>query len=199
MGRYSLLFLSATCLFMAACGPTAFVNGNYDSDVNRTNLMNDRWSETDMQHAVKALVASALASPDIADASRPPIVLVTRLQNKTSEVIDTQSITDMITVELQNSGKVQFIDKSAREDMAAEYQYENSGTTSRTSKKSTGHQVGADLILDGRIDSIKQRVGNNESIYYKITLRMTNLSKGLIVWTDQKQIRKLFKKHYVGL
>src|SRR6185437_1185990 len=112
----------------------------------------DRWSESDMQTVVKALVASALASPDIADAPRPPIVMVTRLQNKTSEVIDTQSITDMITVELQNSGKVQFIDKAAREDMAAEYQYENSGTTSRTSKKSTGHQVGADLIINGRIE-----------------------------------------------
>ena len=200
MTRNALLgLLSLFCLSLTACGPTAFVNGNYDSNVNRTNLMNDRWSETDMQHAVKALVASALQSPDIADAPRPPIVLVTRLQNKTSEVIDTQSITDMITVELQRSGKVQFIDKSAREDMAAEYQYENSGTTSRYSKKNTGHQVGADLIMDGRIDSITQRVGDRESIYYKITLNMTNLSKGLIVWTDQKQIRKLFKKHHIGL
>ena len=41
--------------------------------------------------------------------------MVTKLQNKTSEIIDTQSITDMITVELSHNKKVQFVDKAARE------------------------------------------------------------------------------------
>ncbi len=190
------IFLS---FILAGCGPTAFVNGSYDQNINRTNLMNDRWSETDMQHTVRTLVASALRSRAIADAPRPPVVLVERLKNDTSEVIDTKSITNMIMVELSKSGRVQFINGSERKAMAAEYKYENSGTTSRFSKKAKGHQVGADLIMNGRIDSITQRVGNRESIYYKITLEMTNLSTGIIVWTDQKQIRKLYKKHSVAL
>ena len=190
------IFLSG---ILSGCGPTAFVNGNYDHNINRTNLMNNRWSETDMQHTVRTLVASALRSRAIADAPRPPIVLVERLKNDTSEVIDTKSITNMIMVELSKSGRVQFINGSERKTMAAEYKYENSGTTSQFSKKNKGHQVGADLIMNGRIDSITQRVGNRESIYYKITLEMTNLSTGIIVWTDQKQIRKLFKKHSVAL
>lgn len=186
-------------LSISACGPKAFVRGGYDEDVNSENLMTDRWSETDMQKVVKDLVGSALKHNAISNAKRPPIVMVTKLQNKTSEHIDTQSITDMVTVELTNSGQVQFVDKSAREDIADEYGYQDSGMVSQESKKGKGKQIGADLILNGRIDSIVQEVGKDKSIYYKITLNMTNLSTGLIVWTDQKQIRKLYKKQRVGL
>jgi penicillin-binding protein activator len=148
---------------------------------------------------VKDLVASALKHRAIANAQTPPIVMVTRLENKTSEHIDTQSITDMVTVELTKSGSVQFVDKAARDDVAEEYEYQNSGTVSRESKKGKGKQIGADLILNGRIDSIVQQAGKHKTVYYKITLNMTNLSTNLIVWTDQKQIRKMFKKQHVGI
>lgn len=191
--------LAIWSLLISACGPKAFVRGNYDEDVNSENLMTDRWSETDMQKVVKDLVSSALKHNAIANAKRPPIVMVTKLQNKTSEHIDTQSITDMVTVELTSSGRVQFVDKTAREDIAEEYDYQGSGMVSHESKKGKGKQVGADIILNGRIDSIVQEVGKDKSIYYKITLNMTNLSTGLIIWTDQKQIRKLYKKQRVGL
>lgn len=186
-------------LIMSACGPRAFVRGEYDKNVESENLMTDRWSETDMQKAVKDLVGSAMKHDVIANAKRPPIVMVTKLQNKTSEHIDTQSITDMITVELTSSGRVQFVDKAARDDISEEYEYQNSGAVSRETKKGKGQQVGADLILNGRIDSIVQEVGKDKSVYYKVTLNMTNLSTGLIVWTDQKQIRKLYRKQSVGL
>src|ERR1700677_4898487 len=120
---YATFTLLTLCLALASCGPKAFVHGDYDKDPEKDNLMDDRWSESDMQHAVKDLVSSALNHPVISNAHKPPIVMVTKLQNKTSEVIDTQSVTDMITVELTNSGKVQFVDKAAREDMAEEYNY----------------------------------------------------------------------------
>jgi penicillin-binding protein activator len=196
IGTMGILVLA---LGLSACGPRAFVKGDYDEDVEATNLLNDRWSETDMQTAVKDLVASALKHRAIANAQTPPIVMVTRLENKTSEHIDTQSITDMVTVELTKSGSVQFVDKAARDDVAEEYEYQNSGTVSRESKKGKGKQIGADLILNGRIDSIVQQAGKHKTVYYKITLNMTNLSTNLIVWTDQKQIRKMFKKQHVGI
>ena len=183
---------------LTACGPRAFVKGDYDKDVESTNLLNDQWSETDMQVAVKDLVNSAIAHPAIANAKRPPVVMVTKLQNKTSEHIDTQSITDMVTAELMRGGKVSFVDKAAREDMADEYQYQEENA-SRETKKAKGGQTGADFILNGRLDSIVQEAGKDKTVYYKITLNMTNLKTGLIVWSDYKQIRKVFKKKRVGL
>ncbi|MNJ93463.1 hypothetical protein D3C87_111450 [compost metagenome] len=189
---------AASFIALASCGPKAFVKGQYD-DVNRENLLNDQWSETDMQKAVADLVASLLAHPAIAKAKAEPVVIVTGLQNKTSEHIDTQSIMDMVRVELMKSGKVAFIDKEARQDIADEYNYQNSGMVSGNTKKGPGGQVGADFMINGRMDSIVQEVGKDKSVYYKLTLNMTNIKTSMIQWSDQKQIRKTFKKKSIGL
>jgi uncharacterized protein (TIGR02722 family) len=185
-------------VFATSCGPKAFVKGEYD-DPQRENLMNDQWSETDMQVSVKALVDSMLAHDAIANAKKPPIVMVTNLQNKTSEHIDTQSIMDMIRVNLTNSGRVQFVDKEAREDISNEYGYQNSGMVSEETKKGPGGQIGADYIVNGRLDSIVQEVGKEKTVYYKLTLNLTNLKTGIIAWTNHKEIRKAYKKKSVGL
>jgi uncharacterized protein (TIGR02722 family) len=190
--------VTVAAALLTSCGPKAFVKGQYD-DVNKENLMNDQWSETDMQVVVKAMVESLTKSNKVATAKTPPDVMVTNLQNKTSEHIDTQSIMDMVRVELTNSGKVSFIDKEARKDISDEYDYQNSGMVSQSTKKGAGGQIGVDYIINGRIDSIVQEVGKDKSVYYKITLNMTDLKTTRIVWTDQKQIRKTFKKKSIGL
>lgn len=152
-----------------------------------------------MQKTVQALVSSMTAHPVIANAKRPPVVMVTQLQNKTSEHIDTQSVMDMVRVELMKTGKTSFIDKEARQDIADEYNYQNSGMVGGETKKGPGGQIGADYIVNGRLDSIVQEVGKEKTVYYKVTLNLTNLKTGVINWTDQKQIRKYYKKKSVGL
>lgn len=194
-----ILTLVCALSIFSACGPRAFVKGEYDDNVEDTNLLTDKWSESDMQKAVKDLVDSAVNHPAIKGAKRPPIVMVTRLQNKTSEHIDTQSITDMFQVELMNTGKVTFVDKAAREDIAEEYEYQDSGMVSRETKKGAGGQIGADFIMNGRLDSIVQEAGRDKTVYYKLTMNLTNLKTGLKVWTGQKQMRKIFKKKRIGI
>lgn len=199
MKKLLVLAGMASVLGLGGCSSREFVKGDYDKNVESANLLTDKWSESDMQNAVKDLVGSAVQHPAIANAKRPPIVMVTRLQNKTSEHIDTQSITDMMTVDLMKSGKVTFVDKSAREDIAEEYDYEDSGMVNRETKKEKGGQVGADFIMNGRLDSIVQEAGREKTVYYKLTMNLTNLKTGLIVWTDHKELRKDFKKKRVGI
>lgn len=204
-GNMNFMKLKATSLIplvllfaVTACGPKGFIKGNYD-DPAKENLLNDSWSESDMQKVVQDLVLKLVSHPSINTAKKSPIVMVTNLQNKTSEHIDTQSIMDMVRVELTNSGKVAFVDKEARQDIADEYNYQNSGMTSAETKKGPGGQVGADFIVNGRLDSIVQEVGKDKTIYYKITLNMTNLKTSVITWTGQKEIRKAYKKKSIGL
>ena len=199
MKNFLVAVLSVGAFSISGCGPKAFTKGDYDTDVNHENLLNDQWSETDMQKSVKELVDSMVAHDSIARAPRPPIVMVTHLQNKTSEHIDTQNIMDMVRVELTNRGRVSFVDKEAREDVSEEYKYQNSGVVSEESKKGPGGQVGADLVLNGRLDSIVQEVGKDKTVYYKLTLNLTNLKTNLIVWTGYKQMRKMFKNKSIDL
>src|SRR5258708_1675277 len=75
------LGLAFCLLVFAGCGPSAFTKGDYD-DVNRNNNLNDQWSETDMQKSVEELVSSMVAAPVVATAKKPPLVMMTKLQNK---------------------------------------------------------------------------------------------------------------------
>ena len=197
--QFGLLAIAiAASLTLTSCGPKAFVKGDY-GDPEKENLLDDSWSETDMQKTVESMVASMVAHPAIANAKTPPVMMVTLLQNKTSEHIDTQSVMDMVRVELTKTGKVAFVDKEARQDIADEYNYQNSGMVGGETKKGPGGQTGADFIVNGRLDSIVKEVGKEKTVYYKVTLNMTNLKTSVITWTDQKQIRKNFKKKTIGL
>ncbi len=194
----NILLSLAACLALSSCGPKAFVKGSYD-DVNRENLLNDQWSETDMQKAVQDLVSSLSNHPSVKNAKTAPVVMVTGLQNKTSEHIDTQNIMDMVRVELMNTNKFSFVDKEARQDVADEYNYQNSGMVAEESKKGPGGQTGADFIINGRLDSIVQEVGKDKSVYYKLTLNFTNLKSNVMAWSNYKQIRKTYRKKSIGL
>lgn len=193
-----VIALVSSMLFIQGCGTRQFTKGSYD-DVNNENLLDDLWSETDMQKAVNELVASLLKNRTIGEAKRPPLVMVTKLQNKTAEVIDGQNIMDMVKVDLMSSGKVRFLDKEARQDIADEYEYQNSGMVSGETKKGPGGQSGADYIINGRLDSIVKEVGKEKTVYYKLTLMLTNLKTSEHEWADQKEIRKKFKKRRVGI
>src|ERR1700677_2616497 len=126
---YKYVVVGLFALALTDCGPRAFTRGDYD-DPDKVNLLNDQFSESDMQAMVKKLVDSLVASRPISRAQAPPIVMVTKLENKTDEHIDTQSIMDMVKVDLGKTGAVQFVDKEAREDVSKEYEYENSGMVS---------------------------------------------------------------------
>ncbi len=194
-----IALLISVLLAFSACGPKGFIKGEYDEDVTSDNLLNDRWSETDMQRVVKDLVAKMLRSRHIQNAKTPPIIMVTRLRNETDEHINTDSIMDMVRVELQNASEVEFVNKSARGDVAEEYKYQNSGMVSEETKKSAGGQIGADFILDGALTSNVQDINKRKTVYYKVTLNLTNLKTNVIKWTGYKELRKKYKKRRMGL
>ena len=65
---YAVLVLSF--LGLISCGHRQFIKGDYD-DVNKANLLTDKWSETDMQKAVADLVKSATKHSSITAAKLP--------------------------------------------------------------------------------------------------------------------------------
>lgn len=193
-----ILVLLSALIALSSCGPKGYIKGEYD-DVNNENLLDDRWSETDMQKVVHDLVQKMLTSPHIRNAKTPPIVMVTRLRNDTDEHINTESIMDMVRVELANAAGIEFVNKAAREDVKDEYDYQNSGIVSNETKKGPGGQIGADFILDGALTSIVKPVGNKKTVYYKVTMNLTNLKTNVIKWTGYKELRKNYKKRRMGL
>ena len=189
------LLLLLPLVLATSCGTSrAFTKGEY-TDADRVILLDDRFGDSDMKIMAKTLTKSLLESAKVKDAKKAPVLQVETVTNSTSEHIDMKSLTDKIRTSLLKTGKVQFHNKTQRGTMSGEYEYQtHSGNVNQSTAKRKGFQVGADYMLSGDFSSHVQELGNRKAVYYKLTLNLTDISTGLIVWSDDKDIKKLFKK-----
>ena len=180
-------------LWLACSTERAFTKGEY-TDPNEIDLLSDEWAPSDLQLIAKKVVGDLQASPAFAQIQGRPVVIVGKLKNSTSEHIDMQSLADKIQTQLANTGKFAFVDASARQAVAEEYEYQGSGYVRPDQAKGPGQQIAPDYIMTGDLASIRQRVGSDEFIYYKMTAKLTNLRTGILEWTDEKELKKKFVK-----
>lgn len=197
-GRAAYLSVCLISLLASGCGPKAFTKGDYD-DPTRVELLDDKFNEADMQQMADNTIKAMVSCAWVANAPKPPVVVVEKVQNRTEEHIDTVSMTDMIRTSLVNSGKVRFINKEERGTLDDEYEYnKEGGAVNQITAKKKGKQIGADYILSGALATNVQEVGNTKFIYYKLTMNMTNLETSTIDCTTEKQVRKKYRKRSVG-
>ena len=185
-------------LGLSACGgPQAFTRGEY-GDPQEISMLDDKWNQNDMQLIAKKMIGSMdgwITGQSIAK----PVVILEMPRNKTSEHIDMQSLYDHVKTSLIQSGKFTFLDKAARQEIAKEGDYQNnSGYVRQDEAVGTGTQRGARYLMGGVITSTVQQVGGDKVVYYKATFELTDIATTEIVWTDQKEITKHFKKKSVG-
>ncbi len=190
--------LLALAVFVSGCGPKAFTKGEYD-DPTRVELLDDKFNEADMQQMADTVIKAMVACDYVAKAPKPPMVIVEKVQNRTEEHIDTVSMTDKIRTALIKTKKVRFINKTERGTLDEEYDYHAGGNVSGPTQKKRGGQIGADYILSGSMATNVQQVGNDKFIYYKLTMNLTNLESSTIDCTEEREIRKKYRKRSVGL
>ena len=193
MNKFFSLFLGIlVSLTVVGCGKRAFIKGEYDSDVNRENLMDDKWSETDMQKVVSTLVASAVKHRAIANARKPPVVMVTRLQNKTSEHIDSQLETLLADFEtaLINSGTVTVISRERQRMLIEELKQQRSAAFNPQEAAKLGKQLGAQYFITGKITSSSEKSGTEKRVQYFLFMQAIEIATGAIRWQKKATLTK---------
>jgi uncharacterized protein (TIGR02722 family) len=189
--------LVGSSLMASSCGgPKAFTKGEYD-DPTRVELLDDKFNEADMQQMSDTIIKAMVACPYVAKAPKPPVVIVEQVQNRTEEHIDMQSLTDKIRTALIKSGKVRFVNKAERGTLEDEYKYNEGGSVSGPTQKKRGSQIGADYIFSGAMATNIQQVGDDKFIYYKLTINMTSLETSTIDCTEEREIRKKYRKRSI--
>ena len=171
-------------------------------DAQGVELVNAHFGSTDLQQIAAKMVDSLLTNPDIIamTAHKKPILLVDVVRNKTLEHIDTESVTDTLVNKLLRSGKFQFVDMSNNADVRAQLDYQNqSGYVDPKKAIQLGRQAAAEHIIYGNLASITKSNHATEDVYYKFTLKMQNLSTGLLEWQEEKEIRKQVSRSLFGL
>ncbi len=160
-------------------------------DSKAVETLTNEFGSTDLQTIAEAMSRSMVQSRVIIAGNRP-LVTVSEVKNKTSEYIDTKSITDSIRAQLLKSGAVRFaVDIDAMKTQTDELMRQNnSGLYKKTTQKKVGNMQGADYRLEGNITSIVKRAGDVKDVYYKFSLQLVDIENGVIEWADEKDIRK---------
>ncbi|TBT30869.1 penicillin-binding protein activator LpoB [Vibrio parahaemolyticus] len=171
-----------------------------DSQATETTTID--FGSTDLQKIAGEMVDSMMMSGSVAAITRDqrPIVFVERIKNKTSEHIDTESITDTISTKMLNSGKFRFVDMDRVESVREQLNFQNTDElVNQSTAIQFGKMVGAQYMLYGNLSSIVKNAGSDKDVYYKMTMRLMDLKTGLIEWADETEIRKEQSKSLFGL
>lgn len=171
-------------------------------DAQAVETKSIEFGSTDLQKIAADMVDSMMMSGSIAAITRSsrPIVFVDGVKNKTNEHIDTESITDTISTKMLNSGKFRFVDMERVESVRKQLQFQNNDELVDTSSSiQFGKMVGAQYMLYGNLSSIVKSADSEQDVYYKMTMRLMDLSSGLIEWADETEIRKEKSKSFLGM
>ena len=192
-----LLPLVAASVFgVASCSSVQY------GDATAVETVNTDFGSTDLQMIAEKMVDDLLASramADIAPNGARPILFVDTIKNKTLEHIDTESITDTISTKLLNSGRFRFVDMTKVDAVSKQLDYQkNSGMVDETKSVQMGRQLGAQFMLYGNFSSIEKTAGSTKDVYYKFTMKLTNIESGLVEFQSEKEIRKTKKKSLFG-
>ncbi|MBD3807123.1 MAG: penicillin-binding protein activator LpoB [Epsilonproteobacteria bacterium] len=191
MKKYLSLVLPVALLSLSGCMSSNAYQGNVSyknvQDVEQTTL---NFGSTDLNLIVEKMVTSLLQT-SILDGKDRPVIMLSKVQNKTSEHIDTKNITDKIKTTLLKSGRVRVTSyNEINQELIDELNYQSSQYVNQETAKKVGNQVAADYKIYGEITSIEKNDGRTVDLYYKMTLNLVNIETGLTEWADEKEIRK---------
>ena len=180
--------------FIAGCANKAVVSYGDAGAVETTDIS---FGSTDLQKIANEMTDYLLVSPVVGTLTenKRPIMFVERIKNKTSEHIDTESVTDSVSTKLLRSGKFRFVDMGRVNAVRKQLEFQNEGGLVDPNKAvQFGKQVGAEYMLYGNLSSIVKTNSDKSDVYYKLTLRLMDLESGLVEWADETEIRKTKEK-----
>lgn len=192
-------YLKLACVLLALFS----LAGTCNRKVSRMNPeeirdISGRWNDTDSR-----LTAAKIAT-DVVNANwinihqsenngKKPVVIVGSIQNKSHEHIEAETFVKDIEKEFIQTGKVRLVEGGKkREALRAERADQQTYSSTNTMKR-WGLEVGADYMLQGSINSIVDSYKAKKVTYYKISLQLTSLQTGEVVWMEDKEIKKFVK------
>jgi uncharacterized protein (TIGR02722 family) len=168
-------------------------------DVDTTIDLSGMWNDTDSRLVSEEMIQDCLNRPWLGKyegqhGGKVPTVIVGRVKNRSHEHINVQTFVKDLERALINSGQVQFVaSKGEREDVREE-RLDMAQHASDDTMKEAGREVGADFMLIGTINTIRDDIGSQAVMYYQVDLELIDMANNLKVWIGDKKIKKLIKK-----
>ncbi len=173
------------------------------TDVDKTIDLSGEWNDSDSRMVSEDIIKDCLAGTWLNDFNiqkgSKPVVIVGTVLNQTSEHINSDIFISDLERSLINSGKVKFVaDKSARVEVRDEKKDQAENSTKETAKPQK-QETGADFMLQGSINSVKDEVRGKYVVMYQVNLELINIISNEKVWIGQKEIKKVVSRKKMGL
>ena len=135
----------------------------------------------DLHIFVNKMVYAMLSSSVISSTSQKPYIALgdIGIGVGVDEHIDTKLIKNSIRTNLIKSTRVNFID---------------SKFVDKSALRKRGEFIEKDYELTGDIHSIKKDTSSTIDNFYALTLKLTDVKTSVIVWSEEKEIRKIVNR-----
>jgi len=161
------------------------------------------WNDVDSRMVSDEMVRDSLAKSWVdvfaAKNNRKPVVIVGTVSNRSSEHIDSRLFTSDLERCLTNSGKVTFVAMKGDRDELRSEKEDQAAHASEASRKTPNIETGADFMVQGSINSVKDEVDGKYVILYQVNLEMVDLTTNEKVWIGSKEIKKYVSRSLFGL
>lgn len=159
----------------------------------------------DFQITAEGLINKLLSSGRLESHTKdgPAIIMVSTIRNSTTQHIDTQLLTQRITIALDKSEKVitttTHSGRGALDPATAESRdLPNAELYDPTTTQRSGTAIAPELSLAGEITQLKRKSGRHSESYFMIYMTVTDLRTGLAIWQDAEEIVKQGSRSIFG-
>jgi len=199
MKKISFALICSLALLLSACASAPVVERK---EVDTTIDLSGRWNDTDSRLVAEEMISDCLARPWLnnyrfKNSGQPPTVIVGRVKNRSHEHINVQTFVKDLERALINSGSVQFVASAIERDQIRDERLDMASNATDDTMKGPGQEIGADYMLIGTLNSIRDDIGGKAVMFYQTNLELVDLGNNVKVWIGDKKIKKLIKKKSV--
>lgn len=179
-------------VFNAGCARTKVQR----KEVKEVIDLSGQWNDTDSRLVAEEMIKDCVGHPWVStfnkQSGRDPVVIVGLIKNNSDEHINSGVFIKELERTLLNSGKVKFVaSRDERPEVREERQDQQTGWTAKKTIKPIGEETGADFMVIGSINSIKDETPRQYAVLYQVNLELIDMTTNEKVWIGQKELKKL--------
>jgi len=192
----SLILFIGIFIFLGGCATTTQVER---TAVDTTVDLSGRWNDTDSRMVSEEMIRDCLDRPWLESfrgthGGKIPTVIVGRVRNRSHEHINVQTFVKDLERALINSGMVQFVASEGERAGVRKERVDMAKHSSEKTMKGPGEEMGANFMLIGTINTIRDEAGGKAMMFYQTNLELINMANNIKVWIGEKKIKKLIKR-----
>ena len=155
-----------------------------------------QWNDTDSRLVAEEMIDDCLSRSwvDVFRAENNqqiPAVIVGTIKNRSHEHINVQTFVKNLERALVNSGRVRFVASQGEREQIRSEREDQAKHASDESMHGPGQELGADFMLIGAINTIRDEVKGKALMYYQVNLELVSLADNVKAWIGEKQIKKV--------